>query len=96
MSILNAPLALSPPTISFDTWLCELDRICEQRLSISLDDLLDLSAHDAYYAGVGPAVFFELAVLPRLSANDVSFPDVIARDAPDHEDLLDGPLHEDH
>ena len=95
MSILNAPLALSKPTISFDTWLCELDRICEERLSITLDDL-DLSAYDAYHAGVGPAVFFELAVLPRLRANDFSSPDVIARDVPNHEDLLDTPVHEDY
>lgn len=95
MSVLNAPLALSPPTITFDAWLCELDRICEQRLSITIDDLLDLSAHDAYYAGVGPAVFFELAVLPKLGANDVSSLNVIARE-PNHEDLLDTPVREDY
>lgn len=96
MSILNEPLALSTPPFTYDAWRHELDRICEHRLSLGLDDLPDLPTHDAYRDGVGPAVFFELVVLPRISASDVSFLDALACDAPKYEDLLDEPTHEDH
>lgn len=92
MPILNAQLALSPPTISFEVWLRELDRICKERLSLSLGDLPDLPTRNAYHAGVGPAVFFELVVSSRLSESDVSFMDAIVCG---DEDLLDNPVSED-
>lgn len=96
MSVLNAPLALSTPPITYDAWRHELDRICKHRLSLGLDDLPNLPTHDAYRDGVGPAVFFELIVLPRLDADDVSALDMIACDSPDHENLLDELIHGDH
>lgn len=96
MPELNAPLALTTPPIAYDAWKKALDRICLKRLSLSLYDLPDFPTHDAYAAGTGPTVFFEDTVLPRLRKEHGALLDELLPEAPDHEDLLDTHVHEDH
>lgn len=88
MSQLNAPLALVSPPIGYDDWRRALDRICQTYLSISLDDIPNLSTRDAYNAGTGPAVYFEETVVPTLREEHGSFIDELLSEANDHEDLL--------
>lgn len=67
MSELNAPLALfSASQPSYETWTEALDRICRQRLTLSLHDLSDLPTRAAYDAGTGPTLFFEETLIPYL------------------------------
>lgn len=91
MSHLNAPLALAAPPISYDAWRRELDRICLQRLSLSLHDLPDLPTQGAYDAGTGPAVFFEETVVPKLRQDHGDLIDELLLLAENHENLLGDP-----
>lgn len=87
MSHLNAPLPCLTSPISFEVWLRTLDRICLQRLSLSLHDLPDLPTQGAYDAGTGPAVFFEETVVPKLREDHGDLIDELLTLAGDHEDL---------
>ena len=66
MSELNRPLALFSAPLSYDLWKEALDRICRQRLSLSLHDLPEPPPRAAYDAGTGPALFFDPALIPQL------------------------------
>lgn len=91
MSHLNAPLPCLTSPISFEVWLRTLDRICLQRLSLSLHDLPDLPTRDAYDAGTGPAVFFEETVVSKLREDHGDLIDELLTLEGDHEDLLGDP-----
>ena len=96
MPELNASIALATPSIAYDAWKKVLDRICLKRLSLSLYDLPAFPTHDAYAAGTGPSVFFEDTMLPRLRKEHGALIDELLSEAPDHEDLLDEPIHGDY
>lgn len=94
MSCPNATLALASPPIGYDDWKRVLDRICRNRLSLSLYDLPALPTREAYDARTGPAVFFEETVLPTLRKMHGAFVDELLSETGDHEDPMGDPAPE--
>ena len=95
MSELNRPLAPFSALLSYDLWRTALDRLCRQRLSLSLHDLSECPTRAAYDAGTGPALFFESTLIPQLRQEHGELVDELLTLAAEADVLADAPAPQD-
>jgi hypothetical protein len=56
--------ALSVRDESFPAWVTRVQRLCQQRLGLSLDEIPELALHTGFEAGDTPAEFFAGCIAP--------------------------------
>jgi len=93
-----APDSESPSTSESDPayahWRREVDRLCQRRFALGLDDLPDMPERSAFDAGSTPREFFEETVVPTLRGDFGDLVDDVLEES-EHEDLLDRESEDD-
>jgi len=88
----TAPDSESPSASDSDPdyayWRREVDRLCQRRFALGLDDLPDMPERSAFDAGSTPQEFFDETVVPTLRGDFRELVDDVL-EASEYEDFLD-------